>query len=277
MKAWLNGRVLQSSDEPALGVLDHGLVVGDGVFETIAVEDDEPFALTRHLDRLVRSAEGLGIGAPDVGLIREGITATMQGQDLVFGRIRITVTSGSGPLGSPRGPGPLTHVVATEPCERPPATASIITVPWPRNERGALAGLKTTSYAENAKMIEAAKVAGASEAVMPNTVGDLCEGTGSNIMYVLGEQLITPTLASGCLAGITRALGLEWLSSELEVVERDAPISVLQEADEVVLVGTTRNIQAIGRVDDRELAAPGPITRRAQEIWGRRQAETSDP
>ena len=277
MKAWLDGRVLQSPHEPAIGVLDHGLVVGDGVFETVAVEQGEPFALTHHLDRLARSAEGLGIGTPDVALLRAGVAETMAGQELEFGRIRITVTSGVGPLGSPRGSGDLTHVVVTEPCDRPPAVARIVTVPWPRNERGALAGLKTTSYAENAKMIEVARAAGASEAVMPNTQGHLCEGTGSNIMYVLDGRLITPTLASGCLAGITRALALEWLRAEMDVEEADAPVEVLQEASEVILVGTTRNLQAISQVDDRVLDAPGPITRQAQEIWARRQAENPDP
>ncbi|WP_327019518.1 aminotransferase class IV [Aeromicrobium sp. Root495] len=260
-----------------MSVLDHGLVVGDGVFETVAVEHGRPFALTRHLARLERSARGLGIGDPDLALIRSGIEATMDGQDLPFGRIRITVTSGPGPLGSPRGDGPLTHVVVTEPADRPPSVAAIATVPWVRNERGAVSGLKTTSYAENALMIEHAHDLDASEAVMANTRGLLCEGTGSNIMYVLDGRIITPTLESGCLAGITRALALEWLSEELEVVEEDRPIEVLEEADEVILVGTTRNIQAISRVDHRELEAPGPVTRRAQEIWARESAKTSDP
>lgn len=278
MRAWIDGRALGSPDEPALSVLDHGLVVGDGVFETIAVTGQQPFAVTRHLDRLVRSAEGLGIGTPDVDLLREGIAATMDGQDLGFGRVRITVTSGRGPLGSPRGDHGLTHVVVTEPAQKPPPVATIATVPWPRNERGALAGLKTTSYAENAKMVEAARAAGASEAVMPNTRGHVCEGTGSNVMYVLDGTLVTPTLASGCLAGITRALALEWLSEELDVVEQDAPIEVLAEAEEVVLVGTTRDIQAISHVDGRPVAAaPGPITQRAQAIWAREVARTSDP
>jgi branched-chain amino acid aminotransferase len=277
MKAWLDGHLLESPDQPAIGVLDHGLVVGDGVFETVKIEDGSPFALTRHLDRLVRSAEGLGIGTPDVGAVREGVAATMDGQDPPFGRIRITVTSGRGPLGSPRGDHGLTTVVVTEPCDRPPSVSSIITVPWPRNERGALSGLKTTSYAENAKMVEAAIAAGASEAVMPNTSGLLCEGTGSNIMYVVGEQLITPTLDSGCLAGVTRALVIEWCAGELDVIEKDAPIEVLQDADEVLLVGTTRDVQAISRVDDREVEAPGPVTRRALEIWAREAAKDVDP
>lgn len=277
MKTWLNGHLLQSPDEPSISALDHGVVVGDGVFETIQISRNEPFALTRHLDRLVRSAEGLGIGTPDVGAIREGVAATMDGQEIEFGRVRITVTSGRGPLGSPRGDGRLTQVVIAEPSERPPSVASIVTVPWPRNERGALSGLKTTSYAENALMIEHAHAHGASEAVMPNTVGMLCEGTGSNIFYVQDGTLVTPTLQAGPLAGITRALVLEWCAEELDVVERDAPISVLETADEIILVGTTRDVQAIERVDDRELPAPGPITRRAQEIWAREAAKGIDP
>jgi branched-chain amino acid aminotransferase len=277
MKAWVDGQLLESPHDRVLSVLDHGFVVGDGVFETAAVIDARPFALTRHLDRLVSSAEGLGLGRPDVDSLRDGIVATMAGQELPFGRIRITVTSGPGPLGSPRGDDGLTHVVVTEPVERPGPVSAIATVPWTRNERGALAGLKTTSYAENAKMVEYARARGASEAVMANTRGDLCEGTGSNVMYVLDGQLVTPTLESGCLAGITRALALEWLSGELDVVERDAPLEVLFEAEEVILVGTTRTIQAINRVDDRELSAPGPITQRAQEIWRVREVESVDP
>lgn len=277
MRTWLDGQLLETPDAPAISPLDHGLVVGDGVFETIQVSRNETFALTRHLDRLVRSADGLGIGKPDVGAIREGIAATLAGQDIEFGRVRVTVTSGRGPLGSPRGHGPLTQIVVAEPAERPPSVASIVTVPWPRNERGALAGLKTTSYAENALMIEHAHAHGATEAVMPNTAGMLCEGTGSNIFYVVGDQLVTPTLAAGPLAGVTRALVLEWCAGEIDVVERDAPIDVLRTADEVILVGTTRDVQAISRVDGRELPAPGPVTRRAQEIWAREAAKSLDP
>jgi len=277
MRAWADGHLLETPDTPVISVLDHGMIVGDGVFETIAVNQGQPFALTRHLDRLVRSADGLGIGRPDLAAVREGISATLEGQEVPFGRIRITVTSGPGPLGSPRGNAGLTHTVIAEPCPKPPSVAGIVTVPWPRNERGALAGLKTTSYAENAKMVEHALARNASEAVMPNTLGQLCEGTGSNIFYVQDGTLVTPTLASGCLAGVTRALVLQWCADELDVVERDAPIEVLVEADEVILVGTTRDVQGIDRVDDRVLPAPGPITRRAQQIWARESVKDVDP
>ena len=277
MKSWVNGTVLQSPDELSISALDHGMIVGDGVFETIKIVRNQPFALTRHLDRLERSADGLGIGRPDVTAIREGVAATMDGQDIAFGRVRITVTSGRGPLGSPRGSSGLTQVVISEPSEPPPDVTSIVTVPWPRNERGALSGLKTTSYAENALMIEHALARGASEAVMPNTVGMLCEGTGANVMYVVGDRLITPTLSAGPLAGVTRALVLQWCAGEIDVVEQDAPIEVLKTADEVILVGTTRDVQAVARVDDRELGAPGPVTRQAQAIWAREAAKSVDP
>ncbi|MGH3425830.1 MAG: aminotransferase class IV, partial [Nocardioidaceae bacterium] len=199
------------------------------------------------------------------------------GQDLPFGRIRVTVTSGSGPLGSSRGDAGQTVVVITEPCPRPPAVTAIATVPWPRNERGALAGLKTTSYAENALMVENASRRGASEAVMPNTAGMLCEGTGSNIFYVLGDEIVTPTLRSGCLAGVTRALLLQWCAGTAKVVERDEPIEVLQRADEVFLVSTTRDVQAVERVDDRVLDAPGEVTVELGRLWTRESLKHADP
>ena len=274
MLAWLDGQLLESPEQPAIGVLDHGIIVGDGVFETIKIEAGAPFALTRHLDRLVRSAEGLGIGKPDVSAICEGIDATLEGQDLPFGRIRVTVTSGPGPRGSPRGNHGLTAVVIAEPCDRPPPVSSIITVPWPRNERGALSGLKTTSYAENAKMVEAAIAKGASEAVMPNTAGLLCEGTGANVFYVVDDELRTPSLASGCLAGVTRALVIEWSGAR----EVDEPLAdVLGSASEAFLASTMRDVQAIARWDDRALPAPGPVTKACAETWAARAAETMDP
>lgn len=277
MRAWVNGRVLESADSAALSVLDHGLVVGDGVFETVQVRRGEAFALTRHLRRLSRSATGLGLDEPDTEAVRRGVAATMEGQDLPFGRIRITVTSGVGPLGSPRGRAGQTLVVVTEPCERPSATTSVATVPWPRNERGALAGLKTTSYAENALMVEYAHERGATEAVLANTAGALCEGTGSNIFYVVDGEVATPTLRSGCLAGITRELLLEWAAPQVKVVERDEPIEVLRRADEVFLASTTRDVQAVGRVDDRELRAPGVLTSELAEIWARESKKDADP
>src|SRR6202008_3080908 len=95
------------------------------------------------------------------------------------------------------------------PIEAIPATTTVVTVPWARNERSPLVGVKTTSYAENVVALERARAAGATEALLGNTVGDLCGGTGSNLFIVLGGPLPPPPLSSGCLAGVTRALVIE--------------------------------------------------------------------
>ena len=149
----------------------------------------------------------------------------------------------------------------------------MVAVPWTRNERSAIAGVKTTSYAENVVALAHAAERGATEAVFANTAGHLCEGTGSNVFYVVGGELRTPTLGSGCLAGISRALLLEWYGGR----EVDEPVGVLRDADELFLVSTTRDVQPVTRCDDRELAAPGPVTAKCQEVWAAREAQDVDP
>src|SRR6478752_10303868 len=256
MRAWINGDLLPDATGPAVSVADHGLTVGDGVFEAIKVVNGLPFALDLHLARLHRSAAGLGLPGVDEELVRRGIASVLDGGDLPLGRIRITVTGGPAPMGSGRGDAAPTVVVVADAMRPWPDTTAVATVPWPRNERGALAGLKTTSYAENVVALAAAQRAGASEAIFANLAGHLCEGTGSNVFYVVDGELRTPTLASGCLAGVTRALILEWV----EAREVDEPLGILAVADEVFLASTTRDVQPVRRCDDRDLGEPGPVT-----------------
>lgn len=273
MRAWINGRLLDDPNAPAITVQDHGFTVGDGVFETVKAVAGRPFALTRHLERLARSARGLGLPEPDLDEVRRGVAAVLDGQDLPLGRIRITYTGGVAPLGSGRGDNPPTLVVVGGPMDPAAATTYAVTVPWPRNERGALSGLKTTSYGENVVALSHAHERGASEAIFGNLAGHLCEGTGSNVFYVVDGELRTPTLASGCLAGISRALLLEWSGAR----EVDEPLDVLTRADEVFLVSTTRDVQPLHRVDDRDLEAPGPVTAQCQKLWAEREAADIDP
>jgi branched-chain amino acid aminotransferase len=273
MRAWVDGKLLDDATAPAISVSDHGFTVGDGVFEAIKVIDGQPFALTRHLKRLARSAAGLGLPAFDDEVVRRGVAATLEGQHLPLGRIRITYTGGPAPLGSNRGDLPPTLVVATAAMEPYAPTTAIVTVPWPRNERGALAGLKTTSYAENVVALARAAEVGASEAVFANLAGNLCEGTGTNVFYVVDGELRTPTLDSGCLAGVTRALLLEWFGGR----EVDEPIEVLARASEIFLASTTRDVQAVHSCDGRSYPAPGPVTAEAIQVWTEREAQDLDP
>lgn len=273
MRAWVNGRLLDDPAAPALRVTDHGFTVGDGVFEAVKVVDGRPFVLTRHLARLAESARGLGLPGPDDAEVRRAVAAVLDGGALPLGRLRITWTAGPAPLGSRRGDESPTLVVVAAPLTPAVDTATVVTVPWPRNERGALAGLKTTSYAENVVALAYAAEHGAGEAVFANTAGNLCEGTGSNVFYALDGELRTPTLASGCLAGITRGLLVEWCG----VREIDEPVEVLATADEVFLASTTRDVQPVRRCDGRDLGAPGPLTRWAAATWREREAQEADP
>lgn len=273
-KIWMNGELLEP-ERAVVSVLDHGMLVGDGVFETVKAERGVPFALTRHLRRLARSAAGLGLPEPDQDALARGVSEVLAAAPVwPLARIRITYTSGVGPLGSDRGDeGPTVSIVVAEQKPFPPA-ADVTVVPWQRNERGALAGLKTTSYADNAMALAYAKQRGGGEAIFGNLAGNLCEGTGTNIFVVRGGRLVTPPLSSGCLAGVTRALVLEWFGGE----EEDLPLDDLYRADEAFLTSTTRNVQPIRAVDGTPLpAAPGPITAKAMEVFAARGAELIDP
>ncbi|MFI1941337.1 aminotransferase class IV [Streptomyces purpureus] len=273
MKLWVNGG-LHDADAARVSVLDHGLTVGDGVFETVKAVRGETFALTRHLDRLTRSARGLGLPDPDLDEVRRACAAVVEANPMELGRLRITYTGGISPLGSERGDTGPTLVVALGETSRRPDSTAVITVPWTRNERGALTGLKTTSYGENVVALARAREHGASEALFANTAGQLCEGTGSNVFVVLDGQIHTPPLASGCLAGITRALTIDWTGAQ----ESELPMDVLDRAEEVFLTSTLRDVQAVHRVDGRELpGAPGPVTAKAMRIYEERAAAETDP
>jgi branched-chain amino acid aminotransferase len=295
VRVWVDGR--RVDEGPALAALDHGITVGDGVFETAKVEGTQVFALTRHHDRMDRSLRGLGLPPLDRAKVQEGIEAVLADGPLDFGRLRYTVTAGTGPLGSDRSGGPMTYIVTAGPAPVADPVTTVAVVPWTRNERGATTGLKTTSYADNVIALAAAKAVGGSEAIFANTAGALCEGTGSNVFVVLDGVVLTPALSSGPLAGITRALTIEWLTDEgVEVHEDELPLSILSEADEAWVTSSTRDVQGIGAVRVTgavaglagQLAAaplaervfgtaPGPMTRRAQEIFARRSTEQPDP
>lgn len=270
---WLNG-ALVAPGEAVVSVLDHGFTVGDGVFETIKALDGRPFAVRRHLDRLHRSAQRLGLVVPHTDdVLRQAISDVVASQASRDLRVRVTVTGGEAPLGSDRGASSATVVVAAAPLAAAPSSAAVCTVPWPRNERGALAGVKSTSYAENVVALAWAKERGASEAVFANTVGQLCEGTGSNVFAVIEGRLLTPPLSSGCLAGVTRELLLE----VTDAVEQDISMEAFHQADEVFLTGTGRDVLPVSRVDDRDLPAPGPLTQIAGAAFRALMTSTDDP
>ena len=266
---WLNGRLLPAT-EARISPFDQGLTIGLGAFETLVARDGQPFAFSRHWARLEKSCAGLGLAVPDRDEARDALIQVAAANRLPAARLRFTVTAGEGPPGAGRSDQPATTLLATA-VPRPVwgETASVALLPWARHEHSPLAGLKTTSYAENALALAEARRRGADEALLPNTRGGLCEGSGSNVFLVRDGRLLTPPLASGCLAGVTRALVLELARTlGLAAEETVLPLAALNEAAEAFLTSTTRDIQPIRSIDGTALpAAPGPVTRQLQEKW----------
>ena len=272
-QVWLNGSLIDAH-EATVSIFDHGLTVGDGVFETLKAIHGRPFAIRRHLDRLRRSADGLGLRLPfDDDTLRTAMAEVLASHDLPSARVRITVTGGAAPLGSERGEGAATVVVAVGELKDSDPTAAVCVVPWPRNERGAMAGIKTTSYAENVKALAHAKERGCTEALFETTTGLLCEGTGSNVFVGIDGRLLTPPLSSGCLAGVTRDL----LLVVTEAVEEDISMAAFRTADEVFLTSTGRDVQPVHLVDDRRHPTDGPLTKAAAEAFAALVASSDDP
>lgn len=232
----------------------------DGLFETLKVVDGVPFALTRHLERLESSARKLGIEGYDEAQVRDGVSQTLANASPEPQRMRVLWGSGG---------------VEVELTVLPPVAPStgVRTSRWRRNERSAVRGHKTTAYADNLVELAEATREGCTESLLADTRGMLSEGTGTNVFYVVDGELRTPSLATGCLPGVTRALVLEWCAA----VEIDEPIAVLERADEMFLTSSTRDVQAVDRIDGRTLVAPGPVTREVQATWGMSVRATSDP
>lgn len=278
---WLDDGVrhrgLTPLSEASISVLDRGLTVGDGVFETLKVLDGVPFALSRHLKRLRVSAEPLGIDVPEDTVLREAVTSVVAANRAELGqqaRMRITVTHGSGVLSNPyAGDAPPTLLVTVVAMPPWPPSASLPLSPYRRNEHSALTGVKSTSYAENAVALREAGLRGGDEALLLNTAGELCECTGSNVFVVIGGELRTPPVESGCLAGITRELVLEWYGAHTTPIAAEE----LADVSEAFLTGSTRDVWPVHNLAGRSLPAPGPITGEVMATWASGVAAQMDP
>lgn len=268
---WLNGQILDDS-QGQVGAFDPGLLLGDGLFETIAAYDRRPFALPAHLDRLERSGRALGLAA----FSREELEAAVfealshwDGGELQRVRVTLWRASDAAGLGAEsrvcasvivsEGHGPLLGEPNLE-------QARVVTSAFVRNELSALTGHKATSFAENVHALRAAQAAGATEAVLFNSSGQLSEGSMSNVVLEADGELVTPPLTSGCLPGITRAfalfvaehLALPFRQAEAGELTRDEVERIVSGGGSAALLGTMRNLQHVESWDSHTLER-GPV------------------
>ena len=232
------------------------------VFETLELRNGQPFALTRHLQRLRRAADLLGLETiADQGLLL-GIEETCKAWGITPGRLRITYSKS------------LTVAASAMTVQRSPIAVS--SSAHRLDPASLTAGLKTSWYSTNSALLAAHPET--AEVLFANLQGQLCSGATSNVFVVLDGILHTPPLDSGCRSGVTRELLLEALADAGEPAKQ-TPIafSELQRAEELFVVSTARQIQPIHRLDQRELHAPRPLSEFAQACFDDRYRLLIDP
>ncbi|MBC8127988.1 MAG: aminotransferase class IV [Gloeobacteraceae cyanobacterium ES-bin-144] len=266
-RLWCNGQWLDDLDF-SISPRDRGLMQGLGLFETILAVDGVPIFADRHLARLRESCGKLRWEIEFAGL--HGIMSELlEANELTAGRarVRLSVTGGSGLIHDlTLGADHLVWMVAVR-ADEAPATTSANLSPWTRNERSSLAGLKCASYAENLVALEYASRLGFHETVFLNTMGQVCEAATSNVFLVKHGELLTPSLASGCLPGITRKVVLEFAEQQ-KIPARECELREvdLAESDEMILTSSIRGVMGVSRFEKREMPQ-GPVTRKLREAW----------
>lgn len=264
MIVWLNGELTEAS-ATSIAITDKGFLIGDGVFETLRSYGGKPFALADHIRRLGHSANRSGIVLENVDQLRDAVGAVLTANKLRDARLRITVTSGSGPAGLERGNSGQTQLVTASELSSWPPTAKALISPWPKNEHGPLAGVKSTSNAENIVKLAYAKKHHVDELISLNTAGNLCEGTTSNVLTVDERGITTPPLSAGCLSGVTRSHLITFAAAQgVEIKEMNSSKQQLYNAHEILLTSSTRIIQPIIELDGKPVGSgkPGPTAKK---------------
>jgi branched-chain amino acid aminotransferase len=270
---WLDGDLVAPS-AARIDPADRGLLLGDGLFETMRAVAGRVPLLDRHLARLRAGAEELGIPVPyDDVAIAAASAAVLAADRLADAALRLTLTRGPGPRGLPPPPAPRpTLLLAAFPLPSPPLPArAILATVTRRNERSPLLRLKTLSYLDSLLALREAQGRGADEALLLNTAGRLACATTANLFLIEPDgRLATPPPSEGVLPGITRGLIIE-LADELGVacVEEPLPPARLRSAAGTFLTGSLAGIRPLLAVDDWTVGAgePHPLALRLQAAW----------
>ena len=272
---YLNGALVPRG-KASISPFDRGFLYGYGLFETMRSYGGRVFRIDRHLARLMHSAERLGLASGlDPVELEQAIYKTLDANRLLDARIRLTVAAGEGERElEPPTSGTLTIMVAAEKLTLPShiyqqgiRTAIVSTR---RNSQSPLPAIKSLNYLEGLIARAEAAALGVDEAIMLNDRGYVSECSSSNIFMVAAGKLLTPSLESGILPGITREVVLE-LAHELgiEEMEGEIPPSDLLRADEVFITTSVREVVPVVTVDGRPvgLGKPGEVTIRLMTAY----------
>lgn len=253
--------------EAVVPALDRGFLFGDSVYEVIRTRNGCLFAWQEHFERMRASAESLAMPLDlDDGTVLRRMLATMRAAGNPEHYVRIVVTRGSGTapnIDLACATGPLRWVLFARPLPAAPSTARVHVVERLRNDRRALdPAVKSGNYLNNVMGLAEAKSKGATDCLMLNADGHVTEASTSNVVVVQQGVHRTPPLRAGILAGITRALWLDFLRAAGERVEEvDLTRRDLETADAIALSSTLRDVSPVSHLDGQPLPETEDLAR----------------
>ena len=274
---WLNGALLPRS-EASVPIDDRGFLYGAACFETLRAYGGEVFRLGRHLDRLEAGLRAMGVEAPPRAALQAAIAETLEANALPEGRIRLTVSAGTGgarPGLEPAGAPLVLVTVQPVPDAAAPARALVARGARIVSDRP-LPFAKTVNYLGPLIALEEARRAGLDQALLLDLHGDVVEASTANVFAVLGGEgggvLVTPPLEAGALPGVTREAVIECARGlGIEAAERRLPLDELLAAREALLTNSIVGVQPLAEVRDGDRSyafeAPGPVTRALSEAY----------
>lgn len=271
---YVNGSLVQT-EEARISAFDQGFLYGYGLFETMRAYNGKIFQLDRHINRLSSSAAFIGLGTVvDKIDIVGACMETLEANSLKDARIRFTITGGETDAypWAVKGSKPTVVITARPvtaiPDEKYRQGYRICLASVRRSKRSILSHIKSTSYIGSALAKIEAAGQGADEALLLNEDGYLTEGGSSNIFFVRSSRLVTPSIQSGILPGITRELVMELAEEqEISVTEGTVGVAIIRQCEEAFLTGSIMEIMPMTEAIDKTGRAviigsgkPGPIT-----------------
>jgi branched-chain amino acid aminotransferase len=274
MWIYLNDRFVEK-EQARISVFDHGFLYGDGVYETLRAYQGRIFLLERHLARLRRSCDLIGLVLPVGDDAWVSIITDILGRNgLEDAGLRLTISRGEGELGIDPGlcASPTVVVMAKAfvpyPARMREQGVRLQLVSVRRNPPSAQSPrIKSLSFLNNILAKQEAVQAGAYDALMLNMDGHVTECTTSNVFFVANQRLHTPSVDCGILEGITREVVIE-LAGDLgiEVEEGAYAAEDVLQADECFMTNTGLEVMGVSQIGEHPIGQGkcGPMT---MELW----------
>jgi branched-chain amino acid aminotransferase len=251
--AYVNGRIVKS-DEQAISLYDRGFLYGEGLFETIRVKRGKCLRLPLHLNRLNQGSTVLNITIPSLDKLETAIQSVIDANNLCEARLRVTITPGehsTAGINTSSSGSPTLVVTAYQLPDLEPSPLRVITSSlFRRDEQSPLSSVKSLNYLPSILALREARSAGADDAIMLNTKGNIAEGTTGNLFLRFGRILVTPSRDQGLVPGTVRATLIEIAPQMgMDLEERQVTKDDILRAEELFFTNAIQLMRPIKEVD----------------------------